>query len=147
MFGLCLDTCRVFNLRCRRLHDTYRLCLDTCHLCLPQVQMLTHILHPNVVGLIGAYAALFQSETSTSMIQTERFSPKVLHSIHRSDDGPHLCLVYPLLSGGSLQDRLFRFSAHEHLPLTPTQRLLALSDVVLVHRLKKWHTWFDGVSE
>ena len=63
-----------------------------------EVQVLSQIQHPNVVQLLGS-----------------------------STDGASPCLVYALMEGGSLQDRLACITGQ--VPLTANERILVLSDV------------------
>jgi len=63
-----------------------------------EVQVLSQVQHPNVVQLLGS-----------------------------STDGASPCLVYALMEGGSLQDRLACITGQ--VPLTANERIFVLSDV------------------
>ena len=63
-----------------------------------EVEVLTHVQHANIVPLLGW-----------------------------SEDGAAPCLVYALMEGGCLQDRLA--CADDTVPLTSTERITVLSDV------------------
>ena len=65
-----------------------------------EVQVLSTVQHPNIVQLLGSSA-----------------------------DGAALCLVYALMEGGSLQDRLACGGVGDRVALTANERILVLSDV------------------
>ena len=65
-----------------------------------EVEVLSQVQHVNIVPLLGS-----------------------------SKDGMAPCLVYALMEGGSLQDRLACCGSGALVPLTANERILVLSDV------------------
>ena len=78
-----------------------------------EVATLSKIHHANIVPLMGACQDL-SSPSSSSAAAAANTSP---------------CLVYALMEGGSLEDRLARPSLGSGSPLTAAERILILSDV------------------